>query len=88
MYAGRTDSQIKIRGHRVDLQEVERAVSAVQGVDKAVVLCYGLDHGNPEILAFVTVKPDVRIAGSHIEAALKNALTHYMIPQVCFYPRF
>lgn len=34
LYAGRTDSQVKIRGHRVDLQEVERAVSAVQGVDK------------------------------------------------------
>lgn len=34
LYAGRTDSQVKIRGHRVDLQEVERAVTAVQGVDK------------------------------------------------------
>ncbi|KAJ8715460.1 hypothetical protein PYW07_009942 [Mythimna separata] len=82
LYAGRTDSQIKIRGHRVDLQEVDRAVAGVDGVDKCVVLCYGLDRGNPEILAFVTIKPEARIAAQHIEAALKNSLTSYMIPQV------
>lgn len=82
LYAGRTDSQIKIRGHRVDLHEVDRAVAGVNGVEKCVVLCYGLDRGNPEILAFVTIKPEARIAAQHIEAALKNSLTHYMIPQV------
>ncbi|XP_063389390.1 beta-alanyl-bioamine nonribosomal peptide synthetase ebony [Cydia fagiglandana] len=82
LYAGRTDSQIKIRGHRVDLQEVERAVAAVTGVEKAVVLCYGLATGNPEILAFVTIEPNAKLGSHHIEAALKNALTSYMIPQV------
>ncbi|XP_068625419.1 beta-alanyl-bioamine nonribosomal peptide synthetase ebony [Battus philenor] len=82
LYAGRTDSQVKIRGHRVDLLEVERAVSAVEGIEKAVVLCYGLDRGNPEILAFVTIKQDARLAAPHIEAALKKSLTHYMLPQV------
>lgn len=40
MYEGRTDSQVKVRGHRVDLSEVERAVAAVPGIDKSVVLCY------------------------------------------------
>lgn len=38
LYAGRTDSQIKIRGHRVDLQEVDRAVAGVDGVDKCKYL--------------------------------------------------
>ncbi|XP_073963377.1 nonribosomal peptide synthetase ebony [Choristoneura fumiferana] len=82
LYAGRTDSQIKIRGHRVDLQEVERAVAAVSGVEKAVVLCYGLATGNPEILAFVTIEPSAKLAAHHIEGALKSALTNYMLPQV------
>jgi acyl-coenzyme A synthetase/AMP-(fatty) acid ligase len=40
IYEGRTDSQVKVRGHRVDLSEVEQAVTAVCGVDKCVVLCY------------------------------------------------
>lgn len=82
LYAGRTDSQVKIRGHRVDLQEVDRAVTAVPGIEKCVVLCYGLERGNPEILAFVTIEPSARIAAHHIEASLKNSLTSYMIPQV------
>ncbi|GBP61022.1 Tyrocidine synthase 3 [Eumeta japonica] len=81
LYMGRLDSQVKIRGHRVDLQEVESAVSNVPGVEKCVVLCYGADRGTPEILAFVTLQDEARLAGHHIEAALKNSLTHYMIPQ-------
>lgn len=40
IYEGRTDSQVKVRGHRVDLSEVEQAVAAVPGIDKTVVLCY------------------------------------------------
>lgn len=82
LFAGRTDSQIKIRGHRVDLQEVDRAVNSINGVDKCVVLCYGLDRGNPEILAFVTIKPEARMSAHHIEMKLKACLTSYMIPQV------
>lgn len=39
-YEGRTDAQIKVRGHRVDLSEVEKAFTSVPPVDKAVVLCY------------------------------------------------
>lgn len=32
VYEGRTDSQVKIRGHRVDLAEVEKAVMSIDGV--------------------------------------------------------
>lgn len=33
-YEGRTDSQVKIRGHRVDLSEVEKAVLKAPAVSK------------------------------------------------------
>jgi acyl-coenzyme A synthetase/AMP-(fatty) acid ligase len=39
-YEGRTDSQIKIRGHRVDLSEVEKTLLSLPGIDKGIVLSY------------------------------------------------
>ncbi|KAJ8986012.1 hypothetical protein NQ317_013896 [Molorchus minor] len=80
VYEGRTDSQVKIRGHRVDLTEVEKAVNSVDGVDKAVVLCYNPGEMNQALLAFVTTQS--LISENQIEAILKDKLTSYMIPQV------
>lgn len=53
LYEGRTDSQIKVRGHRVDLTEVETAVQKLSdsGVDKLAVLCY--KPGETEQVRFV-----------------------------------
>lgn len=40
VFEGRADSQIKIRGHRVDMTEVEVALKKVKAIDKVYVLCY------------------------------------------------
>lgn len=50
VYEGRADSQIKVRGHRVDLAEIQAAVQTVPGLDKALVLCY--QPGRPEQVIF------------------------------------
>lgn len=84
-YEGRTDSQIKIRGHRVDLSEVERHLFGLEGlVDKGMVLCYRAGEIDQALLAFVTVKASVerQPTGMQIEAALAGKLADYMIPQV------
>ncbi|WP_025854595.1 non-ribosomal peptide synthetase [Pseudomonas sp. CHM02] len=47
-FLGREDGQVKIRGHRVELGEVEAALLAIPGVDSAVSLVSG------DLLAFVT----------------------------------
>lgn len=80
-YEGRTDSQIKIRGHRVDLSEVENAVNSINGVDKAVVLCYRPGEIDQALLAFTTTKNHL-VNEYRIEDELKEKLTSYMIPQV------
>lgn len=38
LYEGRTDSQVKIRGHRVDLSEVEKAVNSIRGVSTLFII--------------------------------------------------
>lgn len=80
-YEGRTDSQIKIRGHRVDLSEVEKAFVNVAEVDKAVVLCYKPGELSQALVAFVTVKEN-NISSQQIESFMQTLLAPYMVPQV------
>ncbi|WP_431817281.1 amino acid adenylation domain-containing protein [Gordonia jacobaea] len=73
---GRADSQVKIRGTRVELGEVERAVLALGGVDDAVAVV-GEDHDGHTRL-------DVYVAGAQapdaVPAELADTLPAAMIP--------
>ena len=53
-YEGRCDAQIKVRGHRVDLSEIEKAVSSIEGVERAVVLCYKPNEVAQKVLCYFT----------------------------------
>lgn len=56
IFVGRKDTQIKIRGQRVELGEIERVLRGHAGVDDAVaVLHKDQDVGSEWITAFVTV---------------------------------
>lgn len=50
-FEGRADSQIKIRGHRVDLNEVSHAINELDEVSFGGVLCY--KAGEPEQVIFI-----------------------------------
>ncbi|XP_003706624.1 nonribosomal peptide synthetase ebony [Megachile rotundata] len=80
IYEGRMDSQIKVRGHRVDLTEVENAVSKVPGVDKVVVLCYKPGELSQTLIAFVTVTGCT--CDQKIEEILQTTLPPYMLPRI------
>ncbi|KAG4065477.1 hypothetical protein HA402_009038 [Bradysia odoriphaga] len=83
IYEGRTDSQIKIRGYRVDLTEIEKNVLSIDGVDKAIVLCYHAGEIDQALLSFVTLSDDATIRQeAQLEHALKAKLADYMVPQV------
>ncbi|GLV44403.1 ebony [Carabus blaptoides fortunei] len=82
LYEGRTDSQVKIRGHRVDLSEVEKAVTSVPYIEKGVVLCYHAGEIDQALLAFVTLKNNCLTNELQIENILHKKLASYMQPQV------
>lgn len=80
-YEGRTDSQIKIRGHRIDLSEIEMVIISTATVKNATVLCYKPGEITQTLLAFVT--PKCPLWGkTEIEKCLKKKLLPYMIPQI------
>ncbi|XP_046647830.1 tyrocidine synthase 3-like isoform X2 [Daphnia pulicaria] len=77
-YEGRADSQIKVRGHRIDLTEINAAVLQLDQVIKGVVLCYKPGQPEQEIIAFVVTNSNP----SSIHQCLKKKLVSYAMPRV------
>ncbi len=78
VYRGRIDDQIKIRGFRVELGEIEATLSKLPGVRHAAVVLRQ-EKGLDELVAFLTAdgeKPDP----SGLRAALRETLPIYMVP--------
>ncbi|MFZ0835047.1 MAG: condensation domain-containing protein, partial [Mycobacterium sp.] len=75
-YLGRADEQVKIRGHRIELGEVQAALNALDGVDQAVVITREDRPGDKRLVGYVTGTADP--AG--IRAVLAERLPGYMVP--------
>ncbi|MEH7219258.1 non-ribosomal peptide synthetase [Bacillus toyonensis] len=73
----RKDTQIKIRGHRIELAEIEQTLCCIEEIKDAVVVTDGVDN-SCKLKAFYTGKSHVKI--KHIIRALKKKLPSYMIP--------
>jgi len=77
---GRTDRQIKIRGFRVELAEIEVAASQLEGVKQAVVLA---DASANDCRICLYVVPTGNLTQQHcqqLESQLTKLLPDYMLP--------
>ncbi|MFT5756391.1 MAG: amino acid adenylation domain-containing protein [Alteromonadaceae bacterium] len=75
-YLGRLDDQIKIRGLRVELGEIEAQLCALKEVQEAVVVAQTSPNGN-KLAAFVVGKA---LAVDTLKVKLSSMLPDYMIP--------
>ena len=75
---GRVDHQIKLRGFRIELDEVAAALAKQPGVGTAAAIAREL-QGSEEIVAFC-VPLDTSIAPRHLREALQQQLPSYMVP--------
>lgn len=78
MFVGRNDHQVKLRGYRVELGEVEAALAAVRGVAVAVVTVQGdgLDAG----LVGHVVAESGTLEATQVLAAVGERLPEHMVP--------
>jgi amino acid adenylation domain-containing protein len=81
-FIGRNDAQIKLRGFRVELGEIEAALRQCAGVKDCVVLLKGNTSAEKQLVAYVVPAEQARLETVQLRAALKNLLPEYMVPGI------
>ncbi|WP_437931306.1 amino acid adenylation domain-containing protein [Sorangium sp. So ce291] len=79
-FQGRSDHQIKLRGHRIELGDVEAQIRRVPGVSQAAVVLREDAPGDARLVAYVVLDDPEEGQALDVRAALKNTLPVYMIP--------
>jgi len=82
MFAGRLDNQIKIRGHRVELEEIEHQLLESELLQAAAVCVIKSSRAEPYLIGFIVPVLPNRFAKSEIELWLKQRLPGYMLPRM------
>jgi amino acid adenylation domain-containing protein/thioester reductase-like protein len=97
-FIGRKDHQIKLRGQRIEPNEIELHLSKIQGVSNALVMVPKVGIFTGELVAIVQMGGDTSYedGNMHLQIAcftslsittmtksLKNSLPEYMIPSRC-----
>ncbi|WP_314252027.1 polyketide synthase [Streptomyces sp. DSM 40907] len=78
-WLGRTDAQVKVRGHRIEPAEIERVLETFDGITAAVVVAARFEgRGEPRLTAYVV--SDGTPAKSRLDAFVGSCLPGYMVP--------
>ncbi|MEN0054907.1 MAG: amino acid adenylation domain-containing protein [Mucilaginibacter sp.] len=80
---GRIDHQVKVRGYRIELEEIEQNLLKEDNIKQAVVIAREDTPGNPRLVAYVIVnKPitDLKPAFDSWQQGLLAVLPEYMVP--------
>ncbi len=76
-FVGRTDSQIKLLGHRIELGEVEAVLANIEGVEECIVVFNRDADPDDQHLAALVIT-DIPLESLH--QSLKDQLPVYMVP--------
>jgi iturin family lipopeptide synthetase A len=78
-FLGRRDHQVKIAGHRIELDEVSAALERLPGIARAIAVVDGAGAA-ARLAAQVQPKPGVILRPEVLTAALQDILPPYLVP--------
>ncbi|GMQ58849.1 non-ribosomal peptide synthetase [Vallitalea sediminicola] len=79
-FLGREDFQVKIRGHRIELTEIEIAINKFHNIKDSVVIPINNLKGKYLVSFLVLENGDLTLDTNKLLDYLENKLPHYMIP--------
>ncbi|MCW8408689.1 amino acid adenylation domain-containing protein [Legionella sp. PATHC035] len=77
-FAGRVDDQIKLRGFRIELSEIETVIMQYAGIKQAVVSLHALEQ--PTLVAYLLLDTNHVLDVNELKDFLKSRLPDYMVP--------
>jgi amino acid adenylation domain-containing protein len=81
-WLGRVDHQVKVRGLRIELGEVEAVLGRHPGVTRCVVTVQGKTPGDSVLVGYYEPRPRSSPSVNDLRAHLKAELPEYMVPSV------
>ena len=79
-FLGRADYQVKLRGHRIELGEVEAALERCTGVSQAVVVVREDRADDKRLVAYIVAERSISIESEALRSALDKKLPEVMVP--------
>ena len=82
---GRIDHQVKVRGYRIELEEIEHALVKQGGIKEAVVIAREDTPGDPRLVGYIVLasdnaETDLKVLTTDWQQALLSQLPEYMVP--------
>lgn len=82
-YKARKDKQIKFKGYRIELTDIEENLQELDYIDKAVVIKNANEHGKIlNIISFVKLKENISKTEFEIIQDLQKKIPEYMCPKI------
>ena len=82
-YISRKDKQIKFKGYRIELTDIEKNIQKLNYIDKVIVVANkNKDNKVINIIAFVTLKENINKNELDIKHDLQNKIPEYMCPKI------
>ncbi len=80
VHLGRKDLQVKVRGYRVEISEVEKALNELPAVKEAVVAGRDDSYGGKLLAAYIVLHNGQSLTPGELRNSLKERLPDYMVP--------
>lgn len=78
-FFGRKDYQVKVRGYRIELEEIELHLTAIENIKEAIVLVFKKENQLEQLYGFITTNQKT-INTEIIRQQLSESLPDYMLP--------
>lgn len=79
-FLGRLDNQVKVRGHRIELQEIESALDRHPDVRQSVVIAS--DEPASRLLGYIIPRNGTKPAPGSLRTFLHQSLPEFMVPEL------